>query len=108
MAGNRDRIEVSVTLTGSGASATPERIASLQRQQIEQSRPDKATAAAAFASVMRGKGGGSGKVPAKLSAKEEKQQALPKKGPKPGMVHPGLRDAFGRDEYDDGDVVVKG
>jgi len=88
-----------------GMTATPQGIAELQaqRERIERlSRPPPATS---FASVLAGKGDGRTPEP---SEKEKRRAALPKQGPRPGLVHPAQREAYGRADDDDETIVLKG
>jgi hypothetical protein len=101
------RVEAKATLVGRGNASTPERIAELQRQaaEIERSRPAKPPSKP-FAEVMAATA--AERPAAAEPAKEKKRKSLPKKGPKPGLVHPAQREVCGREEEHDDEVVLKG
>jgi hypothetical protein len=47
--------------------------------------------------------------PPEPTKKQQKLEALPKKGPRPQLAHPAQRDAFGREETKAGEaVIIKG
>ena len=70
-----------------------------QLEKISRPKPQKK-----FSAVLaKGRG-----APAEPTPKEKKLQALPKKGPRPGLVHPGQRQTYGRGEDADDTVVLKG
>jgi hypothetical protein len=100
------RVELRATLVGRGNATTPERIAELQRQaaEIDKARPVKPRKP--FADVMATKG--AEQPAAALPTREKKRRSLPKKGPKPGLVHPVQREVYGRGEDGDDNVVLKG
>lgn len=105
MAGGDDgRVEVRLSLVGRGSATTPERIAELEKQakELDQARKPKPTKS--FGALVAGKGASA----APPSAKEAKRAALPKKAPRPGLAHPAQRDMYGRDDDDDGPIILKG
>lgn len=100
------RVEPKGMLVGRGMGTTPERIDELRRRADEIAKSDRPKPAVPFARVLalRAKGA---KEP-EPSAKEKRRRALPKKGPKPALVHPSQRETFGRSADDDDDIVIKG
>jgi hypothetical protein len=90
-----------------GMTATPEGIAELERQRARVERAAQPEPTTPFSAHLK-KGRDAKSAEAVLSEKEKKKQALPKKGPKPGMVHPAQRDVYGRDEESEDAIVLKG
>jgi hypothetical protein len=43
-----------------------------------------------------------------LSEKEKRRRALPKRGPRPALVHPAQREVYGREEEEEETVILKG
>ena len=106
------RVEPSVGLVGRGIGATPERINELQRRALEAEKLDRPKPAREFSAVMADVAADAPDPDEEeLSLKEKKQRALPKKGPRPGLVHPSQRDVYGREREGDEDedpVILKG
>jgi hypothetical protein len=100
------RVEPKTVLVGMGMGSTPERLGELEQRRRELEKLSRPKPTEAFEQVMA-RGRGPAKV-ATSSAKEQKRQALPRKGPRPGLVHPDQRDAYGRDEAAEKTVVLKG
>jgi hypothetical protein len=91
---------------GIGSTSTPERIAEIEQRakQVEKLTRPKPTEE--FSQVLARRG--SGRAAPQPTVKEEKLQALPKRGPRPSLVHPAQREVFGRDVDEDETVVLKG
>ncbi len=104
--GDAGRVEPRTVLVGMGNSATPERIAELERRAQEVERRTRKKPLRSFSQVLAQHGKGA--VEAPLSPKDEKYNALPKRGPRPSLLHPAQRDAFGREEEALEPVVLKG
>lgn len=90
-----------------GMTATPEGIAELERKRVQMEKATRPPPSRAFATLLR-KPDPNESEEEQLSEKEKKRRALPKKGPKPALTHPALREVFGRDEDSDEEVVIKG
>ena len=115
-----DRVEPKQMLVGRGMGTTPERLEEIQRRAKELERLRPAKPSRAFASLMtpqpktespivKVRGPGPNLVPevnSGTSPKETRQKKLPKKGPRPSLLHPGQQQGFGREAADD--VVLKG
>jgi len=103
------RIEPHTMLVGLGMGVTRERITELEeraRQVEKQTRPKPTEA---FSAVMSRRTVADAAAPHEPSAKEQKLEALPKKGPRPSLVHPAQRQAFGRDGDEQAEpVIIKG
>ena len=97
------RVEARTVLVGMGMANTPERIADIERRQRQVDKATRPKPTKSFAAVAAQK---RGSAPKAVSAKQRKLESLPPKGPRPSLVHPGQREAFGRD--DDDTVVLKG
>lgn len=107
MAGSDDgRVEVRLSLVGRGSATTPERIAELEKQakELDQARKPKPTKS--FGALVAAKGANAAAAPP--SSKDAKRAALPKKAPRPGLAHPAQRDMYGREDDDDGPIILKG
>lgn len=100
-----DRVELNLSFVGNGLQSTPEKIEQMQRRQQELERLQRPKTTAEFAKVLGEK---SGAIPRILSKKEQKLRSLPKRGPKPGLVHPGQREVYSRDEQCENTIVLKG
>ncbi len=99
------RVEPRTVLVGRGMT-TPERIAELEQRAKDAEKVSRGKPTRAFSDVL---GSAPTSTPRVLNKKEQRLAALPKKGPTPGLVHPGQREAFGRDGEDsDETVVLKG
>ncbi len=107
MANDSGRVDPPALFVGRSLPPSPQSIEELTRQaqRVERMLPGKPTKP--FASVL---GDGAAKVQeaAPVDAKETKRRALPKKGPRPSLVHPAQREAYGRDGDTDEAVVLKG
>lgn len=88
-----------------GMTATPEGIAELERRRIAAERAARPRPQKSFAALLAQR---EHQAEPELTEKEKKLQALPKKGPRPGLAHPAQRDVFGRTEDSDDPVVLKG
>ncbi|MEE8408103.1 MAG: hypothetical protein V3T05_00730 [Myxococcota bacterium] len=101
------RVEPRTSLVGRGIGTTPERIHEIQRRALEIEKLDRAKPTREFSAVMADVAAG---MPDEdeLTEKEKKQRALPKKGPRPGLVHPSQRDVYGREDGEEDPVVLKG
>ena len=93
-------------LVGRGLGTTPERIDELRRRAEEIARSNRPKPAVPFEKVLALAANGAEK--AAPSAKEKRRRALPKKGPKPALLHPSQRKTYGRDGDGDESVVIKG
>ncbi len=100
------RVEPKTVLVGMGMGVTPERLGEIEQRRKELEKLSRPKPTRRFGDVMARRGG-RGEPPA-ASAKEQKRRALPKKGPRPSLVHPAQRDALGRDGSEDESVVLKG
>ncbi len=99
------RVEPRTVLVGMGMVVTPERISELEERQQELEKLSRPKPAESFDKVMARRQGATAK-PAR-APKEQRRDALPRQGPRPALVHPAQRDAYGRDD-EDTDVVLKG
>ncbi len=99
------RVEAKPTLVGRGSGTTPERIAEIQQRAAELERLGRRAPERSFAEVMGQTSLESDEEP---SEKEKKRRALPKKGPRPALVHPSQREVMGRGDEDDDPVILKG
>ena len=99
------RVEPRTVLVGMGMGVTPERISELEERQQELEKLSRPKPNESFDKVMARRQGATAK-PAR-ARKEEKRDTLPRQGPRPALVHPAQRDAYGRDDKDT-DVVLKG
>ena len=99
--GSEDRrVEAKTLLIGMGLGTTPERIEELKRRIKESEKLTPKTPSQPFSSVL------SKQTAAKpQSRKEQQTQRLPKKGPRPKMVHPSQRELLERDHDP---IVLKG
>ncbi len=104
MADDNNRVELRLALAGRGFATTPERVQELQKQAERVEKLNRPKPEVSFASVL----GQTKPVEANVSEKDKRHAALPKKGPKPALAHPGQRETFGRDEVEDEFVVIKG
>jgi hypothetical protein len=105
MADDDRRVEPKQVLVGTGIGTTPERIADIRARTAELEKLSRPKPTQEFGAVLAAKSAGRPK--AEPSAKEKRKQALPKKGPRPGIAHPSQREAYGRDDDDD-PVIIKG
>lgn len=104
------RVELRIGLVGRGLGTTPERINELQRRALEAQKLDPVKPTREFSEVMAD-AATDGPDEEKLSEKEQKTRALPKKGPRPGLVHPAQRSVYGREREEDEEedpVILKG
>lgn len=101
-----DRVEPRTVLVGLGMGTTPERIQELEaraRKLQHEARPKPQKPFSAVLALATQEG------PAQpLSEKQQKHEALPKKGPRPALSHPGQRETFGRTSDGTDTVVIKG
>ena len=100
------RVEPRTLLVGRGSGATPEKIADLQRRVDEVERAHQLPPAKSFSAVLAK--ASSDRSEGELSDKERKLGALPKTGPRPGLLHPSQRSMFGRVEETKDVIVLKG
>ncbi len=100
------RVEPKTVLVGMGMGVTPERLGEIEQRKKELEKLSRPKPTQAFGDVMARRRGRAEPPPA--TAKERSRQALPKKGPRPALVHPAQRDAYGRVESEDEPVVLKG
>lgn len=109
MADQSDRVEAPALFVGRGLGATPEKIEELTQRarQVEKMRPAKP--AMPFSAVLeRAASATDGKEEETLDPKEAKKRALPRKGPRPSLVHPSQREVYGREDGNEESVVLKG
>jgi hypothetical protein len=100
------RVEPKTVLVGMGMGATPERLGEIEQRRRELEKLSRPKPTEAFEQVMARRRGPARS--AAVSPKEQKRQALPRRGPRPGLVHPDQRDEYGRDEESKSKVVLKG
>ncbi|OGQ84972.1 MAG: hypothetical protein A2289_12500 [Deltaproteobacteria bacterium RIFOXYA12_FULL_58_15] len=105
MGDDDNRVEPRLTLVGSGAGTTPERISEIEQRARQLEKASRPKPKKAFAAVMAKKV--ADLVSEEVSDKEKRRRSLPKKGPRPSLVHPVQREVFGRDQNDE-DVILKG
>lgn len=96
-----DRVETRVQLVGRGIGATPENIDQLRKrsrtlEKLSRKKPTKKFGE--FLAV--------DEAPEAEAESEDVQTAPP--GPRPGMVHPSQRQAYGRDGRTGESVILKG
>ncbi len=91
-------------MVGRGNATTPERIAELQQRAAEVERQSRPPPSRPFAQVLA-----TGQPAVRPeSKKERRRKALPRRGPRPALVHPVQREVFGREDDVDEPVVLKG
>lgn len=99
------RVEPRTVLVGLGMAVTPERLGEIEQRRRELERLTQSKPREDFSTVM----GRRGQKPAPSpTPKEQKRQALPRKGPRLALAHPAQRDAYGREESDEASIVLKG
>lgn len=108
MPGGDDRVEPKTSLIGRGNGATPEHITELERRSREVEQTSRPQPQRSFAKVLAQRGNQEKTDNEPVSAKQKRWQALPKKGPRPSLLHPAQRDAYGRSESETEPVVIKG
>ena len=101
-----NRVESRLPTMGRGFGATPERIADIQQRAAELEKLNKPKPTESFQKVFSRRAGA--KSAQEPTEKEKRFKSLPKRGPVPGLVHPSLRDVYGRDGEADDNVVIKG
>lgn len=100
------RVEPRTTLVGIGMGVTPERIAEIEHRRRELEKVSAARPERAFGEILSSRGDGAQvETP---SVKQKKLQALPRKGPRPALVHPGQRQSYGREQASEDVVILKG
>lgn len=108
MAEDERRVEPRCLLVGSGAGTTPERIAEIEHRALKLERIGRAKPSRSFAEVLgKRKADSSEQQQEELSLKEVRRRALPRKGPRPSLVHPAHREVFGRNDEKRDPVVLK-
>jgi hypothetical protein len=107
MADDDRRVEAKETLVGRGCGTTPERIAEIERRAAEVEKLGRPEPVKSFAEVM-GEKGAEAEGEEELSEKETRLRALPKKGPRPALVHPSQREVCGREDEEEDPVILKG
>jgi hypothetical protein len=100
------RVSMKPLTVAGGMTATPEGIADLERRRAEIERTNRPPPTQPFSAHMKKKRAEQKAVDPVVSEKEKKRQALPKKGPRPGMVHPAQRDVYGRDDEENEEAIV--
>jgi hypothetical protein len=100
------RVEPRTVLVGRGSAATPEKIEEIRRRALEMEKLDRKKPAREFAAVIADLAEET--QDEDLSEKEKRQRALPKRGPRPGLLHPAQRDAYGREDDGEDPVIIKG
>ena len=106
--GDDRRVEPRQVLIGRGMGVTPEKIADLQRRVEQAEKAARKEPVQPFSAVLARGRGATGDSDEELSEKDKRLQSLPKKGPRPGLVHPAQRDVYGREEEAQDTVVLKG
>ncbi len=104
MAEHSGRIESHLGLVGRGLGATPEKIAELETRAKEAERLSRPDPKSKFSDVLSK--GRPASADAELADAEIDER--PKKGPRPGLLHPAQREAFGLDAGKKSKVVIKG
>jgi hypothetical protein len=107
MADDDRRIEAKGTLVGRGSGTTPERIAEIQRRAEQVEKLGRPPPTRSFGDIMEAKGAAP-EGEEELSEKEKRRRALPKRGPRPALVHPAQREVYGREEEEEETVILKG
>ena len=105
MADDDRRVAPLPMVVAGGMTATAEGIAELERRRIKVERQRRPKPTKDFGAILKRKATEDEEEP---SEKEKRFAELPKKGPRPGLVHPSQRDAYGRDEESDEPVILKG
>jgi hypothetical protein len=100
------RVEPRTALVGLGMGVTPERLSEIAARSRELEKLGRAKPAESFERVMARRGSSAKAAPA--PGKKRKREALPRKGPRPGLAHPEQRDRFGRSEATEDPIILKG
>ncbi len=106
--GDEWRVEARTVLTGRGMGVTPEKIAELQNRAAQMEKLNRPKPTQDFSKVLAKK---TGSAPApEPTEKQQKYDALPKKGPRPRLLHPAQREEFGREDTATSSepVIIKG
>lgn len=108
MADDDRRVEARLGLVGRGSGTTPERIAELAQRQRELDKADKKKPAKAFGEHLAG--GAAKAQPARTATIDGRKPRVRelKKTPRPGLVHPAQKEAFGREDEAEDPVILKG
>ena len=102
MADDDRRVEPKRLFVGSGYGTTPERIAEIQRRQVEMEKIRRPEPAQPFSSVL------AAKVTERAEEVEPDPEEVLPKGPRPGLSHPAQREVFGRLEEAEDSIIIKG
>ena len=107
MAEDDRRVVMRPMVVAGGMTATAEGIADLERRRAQAERAQRPAPTRDFAALVK-KGRAEAAAPPEPTEKERRKAALPQRGPRPALVHPAQRDAYGREDDGDETVVLKG
>ena len=103
MEGDDRRVEPRTVLIGRGVATDPQRLAELEARAKEMGKLNRPKPARSFSQVLAM--GGHSSVEDK---KKDSHEKLPRRGPRPALVHPAQRKLYGRQPDDEERVVLKG
>jgi hypothetical protein len=108
MAEDDRRVDGPRLLIGRSLGPSPEDIDNLQRRARDLEKSQKAPPKEAFAKVLRRGHSGQDTEKKEENENEMEAEAIPKKGPRPSLLHPSQRSSFGRSPDSDEPIVLKG